>query len=271
MSIFPRPICCMGWHTKGWDDETLVWYHWARIVHRVGMRFQYRREHPGKQYRTSHHRWTGKGNKASDRRWKFQRILNQPSKRVSCRLASRSRWWILTGTHLLTWVPPSPGRVLYQKSLCGPAMGIWSWSPWAADRLARARIPAIDLNIVEKIKIETENRFEVGILEVTNWNLKICGREIYERLLRNYILEGGTEIYLLVPTAYFNIATHCPARMPAAQICPFLFGFLCTKILFPIRSHFCDNYISISQRPISPIFAPIRLDDIHLGARSEYN
>ena len=37
---------------------------------------------------------------------------------------------------LLTCVPPSPGKVLYQRDLCGPDTSVWSWLPWARAQLA---------------------------------------------------------------------------------------------------------------------------------------
>lgn len=38
-----------------------------------------------------------------------------------------------------TWVPPSPGRLLYHKDLWGPERIFWSWLPWAKATEAQPR------------------------------------------------------------------------------------------------------------------------------------
>lgn len=66
-----------------------------------------------------------RGSKASGQRLICQRRLNPPA-RVSCAIR------IIGVPYWPTWVPPSPGKVLYQSALWGPWIGIWcSWSPCA--------------------------------------------------------------------------------------------------------------------------------------------
>jgi hypothetical protein len=47
---------------------------------------------------------------------------------------------IFSWHEILTCVPPSPGKVLYHRDLCGPEIGAWSpWSPWASTEAQKAQ------------------------------------------------------------------------------------------------------------------------------------
>lgn len=61
----------------------------------------------------------------------------------------------------------------------------------------------------------------------------------------------STGTYCLLPTRILRYI-----GIPAAQSCPFFFRSLCTKNLLPIRSHFCDNYISYISAPYLSHFYP---------------
>lgn len=97
--------------------------------------------HLGKQCRISPRRWQGKGSMADDRKLRSRRRLNQPVwKQKPVRSTVQFTLFCAGRSVLLTCVPPSPGKVLYHRDLCGPEMGLWSWPwlPWAIAQPAHA-------------------------------------------------------------------------------------------------------------------------------------
>ena len=72
---------------------------------------------------------------ADARTWRYQRRQSPPSKRSIAIREQMSKY------QSSTWVPPSPGSLLYQTPSRGPTNGSWSWpwSPWAATAAAKPR------------------------------------------------------------------------------------------------------------------------------------
>ena len=73
---------------------------------------------------------------------------------------------------VITWVPPSPGKVLYQSALWGPAIGNWfAWSPCASTLVVSTAAAKRCVNMFAKEQIKNQLNCNWG----TEWKVSMQG------------------------------------------------------------------------------------------------
>lgn len=103
--------------------------------------------HQEMRYRTFLNRRLSMANMVSFQRLRFLRIHYLPFMHHVCQQGIISQC-----QRPLTWVPPSPGSLLYHKLGCGPSNGVWSECECAlVNDAAQSEMIESDLNIFRMV------------------------------------------------------------------------------------------------------------------------